>query len=162
MAGFDLRFTDLHIQLLARALVPPGEHLTARAAGTHRPWWAFGLLTKTFVVLATDHRVWVAEHRFTPFTGCTLSSVYQLPIGNVTNLKVKGLIGKKLAIAGQAETILVGDQGLGTPGPFKCTMKLATGIFPALRNSVQHARQLEASWKGARSLGPAQYPAFAR
>ena len=50
MAGFDMKFTDLHIQLLAQALVPQGERLTARVAGTHKPWWAFGFLKRTLKV----------------------------------------------------------------------------------------------------------------
>jgi hypothetical protein len=76
MPATDLALSDLHIQLLASALVPPGEKLVARSVGKKTPWWSLGMMSKTFVLLATERRLKVLEHGWNPFTGRKLHAAH--------------------------------------------------------------------------------------
>jgi hypothetical protein len=160
MPATDLAFSDLHIQLLAAALVPPGEKLVARSVGKKTPLWSLGMMSQTFVLLATERRLWILEHRWNPLTGMKLHAAHQIQMGNLSAAKVKGILwNKKLHIAGQSEAALVGGEYVGTAAPFKCTMSLPNGFFAPIKQNVLNAKTIAASVEGARSFGAAPSPA---
>src|SRR5215470_13899517 len=95
-------FSDLHVQLLARGVLNPGEQLVGQTVTTYVPWWALGLIQRQYLVLATDQRLIVVDHRvgFFPFA-LRLHAVDSLAWGNVKEARVTGLfLKKKLRIRG--------------------------------------------------------------
>ena len=47
-------FSDLHVQLLAKGILNPGEQLVGQTVTTYMPGWAFGLIRRTYLVLALN------------------------------------------------------------------------------------------------------------
>lgn len=155
MPATDLAISDLHVQVLASSLVPPGERLVARSVGKKTPWWSCGMLRKTFVVLATDQRMWVLEHRWNPIMGTKLHAVHHLPMANIEAAKVKGLLPwkKSLHLAGQSESALVGGQYLGSAGPFKDTMALPNGFLAPVKRNAENAKTIASTFENSRAFG---------
>ena len=142
-------FSDLHVQLLSKALLNPGEQLVGQTVTAYTPWWAFGLIRRTHLVLATDQRLIIVDHRFGFFPAdFKLHSVDSLPWSQVQELKVKGLfLKKKLRI-----------KGMGERGPVAITAKIPNaffGLLAPMRENMQGARNVAAAFQGAAQLAPA-------
>lgn len=142
-------FSDLHVQLLSKALLNPGEQLVGQTVTAYTPWWAFGLIRRTHLVLATDQRLIIVDHRFGFFPAdFKLHSVDSLPWAQVQELKVKGLfLKKKLRI-----------KGMGERGPVAITAAIPNaffGLLAPMRENMQGARNVAAAFGGAAQLAPA-------
>ena len=145
---------NLDVELLAQALVPPSERLTASFVGSETPWWAFGVLSKTCVLLATEARIWLIHYRSVAFALTRLTSIHQLPLPNLETFDVRqSMFGTRIALAGQAEALLVGSRVFGTPGPVACSILLPRGDFAAKSRRVDRARSLASLVESVRACG---------
>src|ERR1043165_8398346 len=89
-------FSDLHVQILARGILQPGEVLIGQTVTDYMPWWAFGLVRRQHLVLATDQRVIIFDHRYDLLkVNQVLVGVESLPWASVAHAKVTGLLFKK-------------------------------------------------------------------
>jgi hypothetical protein len=142
-------FSDLHVQLVARGLMAPGERLIGQTVTESNPWWALGLLRKTYLILATDRRIVVMEHRVVwMHQAARLDSVESYPWANVQELKLKGIFAKKLRLVAQ-----------GDRGPKRLTMKVPNALFGLLapmRNNMAGARKVATAREGLPALPSAQ------
>src|SRR5687767_2106746 len=57
-------FSELHVQLVARGILNPGEQLVGQTSTFYMPWWAMGFINRRHLVLATNQRLIVVEHRW--------------------------------------------------------------------------------------------------
>jgi len=105
-------FSDLHVQLIARGILNPGEQLLSQTSTFYMPWWALGFINRRNLVLATDQRLVVIEHRFGLFpVGYRVHVVHSIPWGSVQEAKLKGIFFTK--------KLLVNAQGDNGPVSFK-------------------------------------------
>ena len=82
-------FSDLHVQILARGLLQPGEQLVGQTVTDYMPWWAFGLIRRQHLVLATDQRIIILDHRYDLLkVNQVLHTVESLPWSSVAHAKV--------------------------------------------------------------------------
>lgn len=147
-------FTDLHVQLLSRGILNPGEQLQSSTVTFYRPWWALGFIQRQHLIMATDQRVILVDHRiqFFPFSQ-KLHSVESIPWSQVNELKVSGIFSKKIRVKGQ------GDQG---PANHKYKISNALfGLFAMKSNNLAGARAIAQSFEqnklgGAPQLGAPQ------
>jgi hypothetical protein len=147
-------FSDLHVQLLSRGILNPGEQLLGQTVTSYMPWWAFGFIRRQYLVLATDQRLVLVDHRYSFIRPTTqrLHGVDSLPWANVQEAKVTGLfLKKKLKVRGQGER-----------GPIALKMVISNALFGLLapmKNNMQGARAIASvatqSIGGAPALGPA-------
>ncbi|HVH43832.1 MAG TPA: hypothetical protein VM925_15875 [Labilithrix sp.] len=147
-------FSDLHVELLSRGVLEPGESLVAKTVARYRPWWALGFVDREYLVLATDRRLVLLDHRagfFGLIWPTRLFAVDSIPWAQVQEAKVKGLFKKKLRVIGQGER-----------GPVKLSMKLSGwpfGPLLAMKGNIQGAKNVaqafQAAAQGAHALGPA-------
>src|SRR4051812_26788932 len=95
-------FSDLHVQLLSRGILNPGEQLVSQTVTSYRPWWALGIIQRQHLIMATDQRLILVDHRLQFFpTSQRLHAVESIPWSNVQEVKVTGLfLKKKLRIKG--------------------------------------------------------------
>lgn len=97
-------FSDLHVQILARGLLNPGEQLVGQTVTDYMPWWAFGLIRRQHLVLATDQRIVILDHRYDLLkVNQVLHTVESLPWNSVAHAKVTGIFKKKLKVRGMSE-----------------------------------------------------------
>lgn len=128
-------FSDLHVDLLSRGLLQPGESLVSKTVGTYKPWWGFGFINRQYLVLATDRRLILLDHRagfFGLISPQHLFAVDSLPWSQVQEAKVKGLFNKSIKIAGHGER-----------GAVKLPLKLPKAPFGptlAMKNNVAGAQ----------------------
>src|SRR6478672_1483912 len=108
-------FSDLHVQLLSRGILNPGEQLVGQTVTSYMPWWAFGFIRRQYLVLATDQRLILVDHRYSflqPYVQ-RLHQVDSITWNNVQECKVKGIFNKKLSV-----------RGLGERGPISLKMPI--------------------------------------
>jgi hypothetical protein len=146
-------FSDLHVQLLARGILNPGEQLVGRTSTFYMPWWALGFINRRHLVLATDQRLIVVEHRWGFFpVGYRVHVVHSVPWGNLQTMKLKGIFAKKLVVEGN------GDNG---PVSIKASVpNTLFGLLAPMKNNLQGARTIEAHYKNGAALGAPQLQAF--
>ena len=99
-------FSDLHVQLLSRGILNPGEQLLGQTVTGYMPWWAFGMIRRQYLVLATDQRLILVDHRFSFLRPMVqrLHQVDSMTWNNVAEAKVTGLLlKKKLKVVGHGE-----------------------------------------------------------
>jgi len=145
-------FTDLHVQLMSRAILNPGEQLVGQTVTSYLPWWALGFINRQYLVLATDQRLILVDHRVRFFpVALELHHVDSIPWSSIQELKVKGLfLQKKLRV-----------KGMGDHGPVSLTMKIDNrlfGLLAPMRENMQGARNVAAAFQGgmqAHALPPA-------
>ena len=150
-------FSDLHVQLLSRGILNPGEQLLGQTVTGYMPWWAFGLIRRQYLVLATDQRLILVDHRYSFIQPTTqrLHAIDSLAWSNVQEAKVKGLfLKKKLRV-----------RGIGERGPVSLTMTISNtlfGLLAPMKNNMAGAKAIAAvatqsiQGGGAPALGPAQ------
>lgn len=150
-------FSDLHVQLLSRGILNPGEQLLGQTVTGYMPWWAFGFIRRQYLVLATDQRLILVDHRYSFIQPTTqrLHAIDSLPWANVQEAKVTGLfLKKKLKV-----------RGIGERGPVALKMVISNtlfGLLAPMKGNMQGARTLAAvatqamQGGGAPALGPAQ------
>jgi hypothetical protein len=145
-------FSELHVDLLARALLEPGEQRIGQTVGRYVPWWALGFVNETYLVIATDRRVILVEHRMAWLhQAVKLHSVQSVPWQGVQETRVSGIFGKKLTVRGQGQT-----------GPITKKMRIPNplfGLLAPMRNNVAGARAVAAGFQASRGLAAA--PAYA-
>jgi hypothetical protein len=149
-------FSDLHVQLVARGILNPGEQLVGQTSTHYFPFWALGFINRRNLVLATTQRLIVVEHRFGFFpVGYRVHVVHSMPWAAVQELKLKGIFTKKLVVKG------AGDHGAVQ---FKATVpNTLFGLLAPMKGNLQGARAIDAHFKsGAAAALPAapQIPAF--
>lgn len=148
-------FSDLHVQLLARGILNPGEQLVGQTSTHYFPFWALGFINRRNLVLATNQRLIVVEHRFGFFpVGYRVHVVHSMPWAAVQELKLKGIFTKKLVVKG------AGDHGVVA---FKATIpNTLFGMLAPMKGNLQGARAIDAHFKsGAAALPAAPHiPAF--
>ncbi len=152
-------FSDLHVQLLSKGVLNPGEQLVSQTVTSYMPWWAFGLIQRQHLVLATDQRLILIDHRRGFFPASQrLHAVDSLAWSNVQECKVTGLfLKKKLKIKGSGER-----------GPVSAKWVISNALFGLLapmRNNMLGARNIAAAHaqraQGAPMLGqPSMAPAL--
>lgn len=144
-------FSDLHVQILARGILEPGEQLVGQTVTSYMPWWAFGFIRRQYLVLATDRRLVLVDHRYSFLQPLEqrLHQVDSITWSNVQELKVKGLfLKKKLSV-----------RGMGERGQISLTMPIPNGffgLFAPMKNNIDGAKTVAATFQGA-----AQVPALA-
>jgi len=150
-------FTDLHVQTLARGIMQPGEQLQGQTVTRYRPFWAMGLIRRMHLVLATNQRIVICEHRAGLLGGPRLHAIDAVAWGQVQEAKVTGLLKKKLKVAGQ------GDRG---PVALKAEIpKDFMGFFGPMKNNLQGARAVASTYEQAKggalpaAAVPGQLPA---
>ncbi len=145
-------FSELHVDLLAKALLEPGEQRIGQTVGRYVPWWALGFVNETYLVIATDRRVILVEHRMAWLhQAVKLHSVQSVPWQGVQETRVSGIFGKKLTVRGQ-----------GQNGPVTKKMRIPNplfGLLAPMRNNVAGARAVAAGFQASRGLQAA--PAYA-
>jgi len=145
-------FSDLHVDLLAQALLEPGEQRIGQTVGRYVPWWALGWINETYLVIATDRRVILVEHRMAWLhQAVRLHSVQSVPWQGVQEARVSGIFGKKLTVRGQGQNGPVAKK-LRIPNPL-------FGLLAPMRNNVVGARAVAAGFQASRGLAAA--PAYA-
>lgn len=153
-------FSDLHVQLLAKSILNPGEQLIGQTSTFYVPWWALGFINRRNLVLATDQRVIVVEHKWGFFPGgYRVSSVASIPWSQVQEAKLKGIFTKKLSLVGAS------DMG---PISFKQIVpNTLFGLLAPMKNNLQGARTIDAHFKNGPATGqlpqayaPAALPAI--
>lgn len=152
-------FTDLHIELLSRSLLEPGEQLVSQTTTDYFPWWAFGLINRQYLILATDRRLILIDHRMRWFPfALKMHSVESLKWENVQEARVAGFFPfkKKMKIVGQSDRGLVKHK---TP-----ISNRLFGLLANMRNNMQGAKNIAAHAQNRLALGGApvsnQLPAF--
>lgn len=144
----SLRYSDLHLQILTRGLLDPGEQLTGHVATLRSPWYGFGLLTKQFLLVATDRRLLVVEHtKSWIYRAFVISRVESVPWSNVEELALRGLIAK-------TKLRLVARTSRGTE---KLSMKIP-GMFAPIRDNGRAGRAVVATFQAQRALPPGSSP----
>jgi len=145
-------FSDLQVQLLARGILQPGEQLVGQTVTQYNPWWAFGLVRKTYLLLATDQRLVMLEHRVAWLhQALRLDSVDSIPWANVEEARLKGIFAKKIRLRAQGER-----------GPKRLTMTVPNALFGLLapmRNNMAGARNVVGAFQTPRALPQAGYAA---
>jgi hypothetical protein len=144
-------FSDVHVQLISRGLLEPGEQLLGQTVTDYLPWWAFGFINRQYLVLATDRRLILVDHRVKFFpVALYMHGAESIPWSQVQELRVKGFLKKKLRI-----------KGTGQRGPVSLTTKLQNGLFGLLapmKNNMLGARAVADAFAGAsRSSLPQGY-----
>ena len=149
-------FSDLHVQLLSRGILNPGEQLLGQTVTGYMPWWAFGFIRRQYLVLATDQRLILVDHRYSFIQPTTqrLHGIDSLSWSNVQEAKVTGLfLKKKLKV-----------RGMGERGPIALKMVISNtlfGLLAPMKNNMQGARTVASvatqsmQGGGAPALGPA-------
>jgi len=162
-------FSDLHVQILARGILNPGETLVGQTVTDYMPWWAFGLIRRQHLVVATDQRVVVFDHRYDLLkVNQVLVGVDSLPWGSVQHVKVSGLFKKKLKLKGTTEQGKQVDISAKIPASFlpwastmKNNMEGAKGVLAAHQSRGQGAPALGTGLAPQRALaqgtGPTQH-----
>jgi hypothetical protein len=126
-------YSDLHVETLARGLLAPGEQLVARTAGEKTPWWGVGLVRRSYLVLASAHRLFVLEHRWSLLKMAPqLTAIHTLALGQVDEIALKGIFNKKLVIKAM-------QQGL------RLAFKVPRGFFQPTENNLNGARSVVAT-----------------
>jgi hypothetical protein len=147
-------FSDLHVDLIARAVLDSGEQLVAKTVTTYRPWWALGFINKTFLVFATDRRLVLVEHRMSYLHQANkMHSVESLPWAAVQEARITGLFTKKLRVRGQSQSGIT-NLKMGIPNAL-------FGLLAPMRNNMAGARALDGAFKSTRALmapGPQSVP----
>ena len=156
-------FSDLHVQLLSKGILGPGEQLVSQTVTSYMPWWAFGLIQRQHLVLATDQRLILVEHRrgFFPVSQ-RLHDVDSLAWSNVQELKVTGLLlKKKLKIKGTGERgpvshkFVVPNALFGLLAPMKNNMQGARAVAAVHQQRAQQGAPMLGQPPMAPALGPA-------
>jgi hypothetical protein len=139
-------FSDLHVQLMARGILNPGEQLVGQTSTFYMPWWALGFINRRHLVLATDQRLIVVEHRWGFFpVGYRVHVVHSMPWSSVQETKLKGIFTKKLVVKGNS------DNG---PVDIKATIpNTLFGLLAPMRNNLPGARTIDAHFKNAGAAG---------
>ena len=148
-------FSDLHVQLLSRGILNPGEQLLGQTVTGYMPWWAFGFIRRQYLVLATDQRLILVDHRWSFIQPTTqrLHAIDSLQWSNVQEAKVTGLfLKKKLKV-----------RGVGERGPIALKMVISNtlfGLLAPMKGNMQGARTVasiatQMQGGGAPALGPA-------
>ncbi len=150
-----LHFSELNIRVLTLALKRSDERVLARTVCDWTPWWALGLVKRTYFILATDRRAVLVEYGFNFFFGFVVKAVHSLPWSSVTEARTKGIFfKKKLVIAGQGEQVVVDGEMLSGGGLFSRTMIVDRGLFglftPVTKN-YDNARALVDTFNALRS-----------
>lgn len=146
-------FSDLHVQLLSRGILNPGEQLLGQTVTGYMPWWAFGMIRRQYLVLATDQRLILVDHRFSFLQPMVqrLHQVDSMTWNNVAEAKVTGLfLKKKLKVVGQGER-----------GPISLKMVITNtlfGLLAPMKNNMQGARAVASA---ALSMKQGGMPALA-
>jgi hypothetical protein len=138
-------FTELHVDLLSQALLQPGERRIGATVGRYVPWWAFGFVNETYLVIATDRRIILVGHKMAWLHQATkLTSVESLAWQGVQEARVTGIFGKKLRLRGQ-----------GLHRPFARKLRVPNPLFgllaPMPRN-VEGARTVAQAYQASRGL----------
>jgi len=144
----SLFYSDLHVQILARGLLEPGERLDGRVMTERNPWYGLGLLARKYLLLATDRRLIVVEHkRAWLHRTFAIAEVESIAWRDVEQLALKGvLVKRKVRLVAQ-----------GPRGRKNLVMKIPTTFAP-LRDNVRAARAVAAAFDAQRALGPASMP----
>ncbi len=140
-------FSELHVQILARGVLEPGEQLVGQAVTDYTPVWAFGLIRRQHLVLATNHRIIILDHRYNIFkVNQVLHSVESLPLSGVAHAKVTGfLLAKKLKVRG------MNDRGQ----QIDISAKLPRSLFAPMKDNLKGARNIEAAFQSRGQNAPA-------
>lgn len=143
----SLRYSDLHLQILARGLLDPGEHLTGHAVAVRNPWYGLGLLSKQYVLVSTDRRLLVLEHeRSLLYATFVIRKVESYAWSNIEELQLRGLFGSKLRlVARTANTVS------------KLVMRVPAW-FAAIRDNNRSMRAVVATFQAQRALAPSSSP----
>lgn len=135
---------DLHTDLLARALLEPGEQLTGKVMGKSEPWYTrflrFDIFMPYTLFLATDRRLIMLEHkrRFLA-AGYELASVESVPWAEVEELAAKGLITKnRIRVRVRSK---------------RATLKVPM-MFAPLRNNGRELKSVVGIFEARRSMAP--------
>jgi hypothetical protein len=151
-------FSDLHVQLLSRGILEPGEQLTGQTATSYVPMWAFGFIRRQYIVLATDRRIILVEHRFNMFRASfQLHAVESIPWATVQEARVTGFLKPKLRIRGQSER-----------GPVNIKHRVPDtffGLLAPMKNNMKGARAIASAFQGIRgphALAAAPQHAYAQ
>ena len=145
-------FSDLHVQILARGILQPGEQLLGQTVTDYMPWWAFGLIRRQHLVLATDQRIVILDHRYDLLKiNQVLHCVESLPWSSVAHAKVTGLLKKKLKVRGMNEHGRQIDISAKIPKSF-----LPSGS--AMKNNMEGARNVAAAYQSQAQGGAPALP----
>jgi hypothetical protein len=148
-------FTELHVDLLAQALLQPGERRVGATVGRYVPWWGLGWVNETYLVIATDRRVILVGHKMAWLhQAMKLTSVESLAWPGVQEARVTGIFGKKLRLRGQ-----------GLHRPFARKLRIPNpffGLLAPMARNVDGARTVAQAYSASRGLpvAPAPQPAL--
>ena len=144
-------FTELHVDLLAQALLQPGERRIGATVGRYVPWWGLGWVNETYLVIATDRRIILVGHKMAWLHQATkLTSVESLAWSGVQEARVTGIFGKKLRLRGQ-----------GLHRPFARKLRIPNpffGLLAPMARNVDGARTVAQAYQAARGLPAAAAP----
>ena len=144
-------FTELHVDLLAQALLQPGERRVGATVGRYVPWWGLGWVNETYLVIATDRRIILVGHKMAWLHQATkLTSVESLAWQGVQEARVTGIFGKKLRLRGQ-----------GLHRPFARKLRIPNpffGLLAPMARNVEGARTVAQAYQASRGLPVAPLP----
>lgn len=126
-----IRFTDLHIDTLARGLFTAGEELLQCAVGIRKPWYGPGLFKRTVLLLATNQRLILVTHKAGIF-GERLDQIDSLTWRNISLVMFNGT-----GLEGTL-SIFSGNQ--------QFTFTIRGGFFQDVKGNLAAARSIAQQW----------------
>jgi hypothetical protein len=147
-----IKFTDLYVNTVARGLSNPDERIVAAGAGSHQPFWSFGLpwFRHSYLLIATNERLLVLDHR-KGLIFDRLDAVTSHRWSDIAKLVLTGIFTKKLVAKDAANRVLF-------------AMKLPPVLNSPMANNSRAVETLVQTWEHRRALAaaPAAYGALSR
>jgi Bacterial PH domain len=140
-----IKFTDLHVNTLAKGLLDPGEQLVDRAIASRQPWWSLKipLFKRTWLLLATNQRLIIIEHR-RGLVDDRMDKVDSLPWTSIEQTKLSGMgFSKKISVK-------AAQRGIAFTG------KVDGGFLAAHKGNINGAKAIVSTWQGAKALPAAR------
>jgi hypothetical protein len=147
-----IKFTDLYVNTVVRGLSNPDERLVAAGAGSHQPFWSFGLpwFRHSYLLIATNERLLVLDHR-KGLLFDRLDAVTSHRWSDIASIKLSGVFAKKLVAKDATNRVLF-------------AMKLPPVMSSPIANNTRALETLVQTWEHRRALAaaPAAYGAVSR
>jgi hypothetical protein len=140
-----IKYSDVYVSILAKGLCHPGEQFVGACSVAHQPFWSLGipLFKHSYLLVATTHRLIALDHR-RGFIFDRLDRADSYAWADLGNVKLGGLLTKKIDVKDRAGRTLVKGK--------------VTGFFGPMANNGQSARGLVQTWEQHHRLAAAQQP----
>ncbi len=142
------KYSDVYVSILAKGLLHPGEGYVGACAVNHQPFWSLGipLFKHSYLLIATTHRLIALDHR-KGLVFDRLDRAESFAWGDVAQMKLSGMLTKKVVVKDRAGRTVVQGKVTGFLGP--------------MANNGANARTLVQAWQQQNAQLPAT-PAYSQ